>query len=102
MADGPLQSTPRTLFAPHIASVTEVAELLRAADAFLDLSDDQAFGRAAGKAMACGSIALRPSLGGAPYFMGDGVMGFLADTCDAAAVHDTLSWRMRCPRRRQM
>jgi glycosyltransferase involved in cell wall biosynthesis len=64
----------------------EVAELLRAADAFLDLSDYQAFGRTAAEAMACGCIALAPALGGAGDFMQDGVNGFLADTCDDAAV----------------
>jgi len=68
----------------------EVAELLRAAHAFLDLSDYQAFGRTAAEAMACGCIALAPSLGGAPDFMQDGVNGFLADTCDDAAVRDAL------------
>jgi glycosyltransferase involved in cell wall biosynthesis len=65
---------------------TAVAELLRGADAFLDLSDYQAFGRTAAEAMACGCIALAPTLGGAPDFMQDGVNGFLADTCDGAAV----------------
>jgi len=64
----------------------EVAELLRAADAFLDLSDYQAFGRTAAEAMASGCIALAPALGGAGDFMQDGVNGFLADTCDDADV----------------
>lgn len=64
----------------------EVAELLRAADIFLDLSDYQAFGRTAAEAMACGCIALAPRLGGAGDFMQDGATGFLADTCDAAEV----------------
>jgi len=65
---------------------TEVAELLRASDAFLDLSDYQAFGRTAAEAMACGSIVLAPALGGAPDFITDGVSGFLADTTDDEAV----------------
>ena len=64
----------------------EVAELLRAADAFLDLSDYQAFGRTAAEAMACGCIALAPALGGAPDFITDGVSGFLANTTDEASV----------------
>ena len=67
-------------------SQMEVAELLRAADAFLDLSDYQAFGRTAAEAMACGCITLAPSLGGAPDFITDGVSGFLANTTDDAAV----------------
>ena len=65
---------------------TEVAALIRRADIFLDLSDYQAFGRTAAEAMASGCIALAPLLGGASDFIEDGVSGFLADTCDAAAV----------------
>ncbi|WP_368417354.1 glycosyltransferase [Falsiroseomonas sp.] len=65
---------------------TEVAALLREADIFLDLSDYQAFGRTAAESMACGCIALAPALGGAADFIEDGVNGFLADTCDEAAV----------------
>ncbi|MFN7001256.1 MAG: glycosyltransferase family 4 protein [Elioraea tepidiphila] len=64
----------------------EVAALLREADFFLDLSDYQAFGRTAAEAMACGCIALAPLLGGAPEFIADGLSGFLADTCNPAAV----------------
>ena len=41
----------------------DVAELMRAADVFLDLSDYQAFGRTAAEAMACGCVALAPRLG---------------------------------------
>lgn len=68
----------------------EVAALLREADLFLDLSDYQAFGRTAAEAMACGCIALAPLRGGAPEFIADGVSGFLADTCDPAAVESAL------------
>lgn len=64
----------------------QVAELLRSADIFLDLSDYQAFGRTAAEAMACGCIALAPELGGASDFMQDGVNGFVVDSCDDAAV----------------
>ena len=64
----------------------EVAGLLRASDIFLDLSDYQAFGRTAAEAMACGCIALAPTLGGPSDFMRDGVNGFLVDSCDDAAV----------------
>ena len=64
----------------------EVAELLRASDAFLDLSDYQAFGRTAAEAMACGTVVLAPALGGAQDFITDGVSGFLANTTDEEAV----------------
>jgi glycosyltransferase involved in cell wall biosynthesis len=64
----------------------EMGDLLRRADAFLDLSDYQAFGRTAAEAMACGCIALAPALGGAGDFIRDGETGFLADTRDPAAV----------------
>lgn len=64
----------------------EVAEVLRSADVFLDLSDYQAFGRTAAEAMASGCVALAPTLGGASDFITDGVSGFLADTCDEASV----------------
>lgn len=69
---------------------TEVAALLSASDFFLDLSDYQAFGRTAAEAMACGCIALAPSLGGAGDFITDGHNGFLADSCDPAAVERAL------------
>jgi glycosyltransferase involved in cell wall biosynthesis len=64
----------------------EVAELLRSAEFFLDLSDYQAFGRTAAEAMASGCVPLAPALGGASDFIADGVSGFLADTCDEASV----------------
>jgi glycosyltransferase involved in cell wall biosynthesis len=67
-----------------------VADLLRDADAFLDLSDYQAFGRSAAEAMACGCLPLAPLLGGCVDFVEDGVSGFLADTTDEAAVDTAL------------
>lgn len=67
-----------------------VAALLREADAFLDLSDYQAFGRTAAEAMACGCLPLAPWLGGSGDFIEDGVSGFLADTTDEAAVDEAL------------
>lgn len=65
---------------------TEVAQLLREADFFVDLSDYQAFGRTAAEAIACGCIALAPRLGGAGDFIEDGVSGFLVDCGDPAAI----------------
>ncbi|TCH96752.1 glycosyltransferase [Roseococcus sp. SYP-B2431] len=67
-----------------------VAGLLREADAFLDLSDFQAFGRTAAEAMACGCLPLAPRLGGTVDFLEDGVSGFLADTSDEASVDAAL------------
>jgi glycosyltransferase involved in cell wall biosynthesis len=64
----------------------QVAELLQRSDFFLDLSDYQAFGRTAAEAMACGTIALAPSVGGASDFIVDGRNSFLADTRDEGAV----------------
>jgi glycosyltransferase involved in cell wall biosynthesis len=64
----------------------QVAELLQRSDFFLDLSDYQAFGRTAAEAMACGTIALAPSVGGASDFIVDGRNSFLVDTRDEGAV----------------
>lgn len=72
---------------------TEVAELLRDADFFADLSDYQAFGRTAAESMACGCIALAPKLGGTTDFIEDGVNAFLADCSDPHSV-DTALRRM--------
>lgn len=68
----------------------EVAELMRATDIFLDLSDYQGFGRSAAEAMACGAVVLAPALGGAVDFIADGESGFLADTTDDAAVAEAI------------
>lgn len=69
---------------------TQVAELLRNADFFVDLSDYQAFGRTAAESMACGCIALAPKLGGASDFIEDGVSAFLADCGDPASIDAAL------------
>lgn len=68
----------------------EVAQLLRATDVFLDLSDYQGFGRTAAEAMACGALVLAPELGGAGDFITDGESGFLANTTDDAAVAEAI------------
>ena len=47
-----------------VLSRNEVAELLREADIFVDLSDYQAFGRTALEAMACGCAVVLPKDGG--------------------------------------
>lgn len=71
----------------------QVAELLRQADYFIDLSDYQAFGRTAAEAMACGCIVIAPELGGASDFIQDGVNSYLVDCGDADAI-DTALRRM--------
>jgi glycosyltransferase involved in cell wall biosynthesis len=65
---------------------TQVAQVLQTSDFFLDLSDYQAFGRTAAEAMACGAIALAPSIGGASDFIDSGRNAFLVDTRDEGAV----------------
>ncbi len=64
---------------------TEVADLLRRTDIFLDLSDYQAFGRTGLEAMACGALALVPREGGAHEYAIDGVNALVEDTTDVAA-----------------
>ncbi len=63
----------------------DVAELLRSADVFLDLSMYQAFGRTALEAMACGATVVVPRLGGAAEFLRHGENGLSIDTLDGGA-----------------
>ncbi len=65
---------------------TEVPEVLRRADLFLDLSDYQAFGRTALEAMACGCNVVVPVLGGAGEFARHGWNAFVVDTRSDAEV----------------
>lgn len=63
---------------------TEVPEVLRSSDLFLDLSDYQAFGRTALEGMACGCIPVVPIFGGAGEYAVHGRNAFVVDTrCDA-------------------
>jgi glycosyltransferase involved in cell wall biosynthesis len=66
-------------------SRTEVAELMRASDVFLDMSVYQAFGRTALEAMACGATAVVPSLGGAWEFVEHRENAFAVDTLESEA-----------------
>jgi len=59
---------------------TEVPDLMRRADLFLDLSDYQAFGRASLEGMACGCIPVVPLLGGGSEFAVHGKNSFVVDT----------------------
>ncbi|MDJ0689404.1 MAG: glycosyltransferase [Xenococcaceae cyanobacterium MO_188.B32] len=58
----------------------QVAELLRKADIFLDLSDYQAFGRTGLEAMACGCAVVLPQKGGVHEYAIDGDNAILVDT----------------------
>ena len=57
----------------------EVADLLGASDVFVDLSMYQAFGRTALEAMACGTTAVVPRLGGVWEFLEHDVNGIAVD-----------------------
>jgi glycosyltransferase involved in cell wall biosynthesis len=61
-----------------------VADLLRDADVFVDLSAYQAFGRTGLEAMACGCVPVLPRRGGASEYAIDGVNARIIDTLDDA------------------
>jgi glycosyltransferase involved in cell wall biosynthesis len=65
---------------------TDVPELMRASDLFLDLSDYQAFGRTGLEAMACGCVPLVPILGGTAEYAVHGRNAFVVDTRSDDAV----------------
>ena len=65
---------------------TEVAELLRSSDLFLDLSDYQAFGRTGLEAMACGCTPLLPVFGGADEYARVWENALVADTRSDEAI----------------
>jgi glycosyltransferase involved in cell wall biosynthesis len=65
---------------------SQVPDLLRGADMFLDLSDYQAFGRTALEGMACGCIPIVPILGGAAEYAVHGRNAFVVDTRSDEAV----------------
>jgi len=69
---------------------TEVPNLLRNADLFLDLSDYQAFGRTGLEAMASGCVPVLPVMGGADEFVVDGYNGYAVDTRSDAAIMGTI------------
>lgn len=63
----------------------EVAELLRKADVFLDLSDYQAFGRTGLEAMACGCAVVVPARGGTGEYAVDRENALVVDTAQPEA-----------------
>ncbi len=58
----------------------EVADVLRSADIFIDLSDYQAFGRTGLEAMACGCAVMLPASGGVYEYAVDGDNACIVDT----------------------
>ena len=78
----------------------EVAELLRDSDVFVDLSDYQAFGRAALEAMASGCIPIVPLAGGGAEFAVDGDNALLVDTTSEQACVDAIAGLIASPDRR--
>jgi glycosyltransferase involved in cell wall biosynthesis len=65
---------------------SEVAELLRGSDLFLDLSDYQAFGRTGLEAMASGCTPLLPVFGGADEYARHWTNALLVDTRSDEAI----------------
>ncbi len=60
----------------------QVADLLRAVDVFLDLSEYQAFGRTGLEAMACGCATVLPTFGGTDEYAIDRHNALVVDTSD--------------------
>ena len=69
----------------------DVADLLREADIFLDLSDYQAFGRTGLEAMACGCATVLPARGGVDEYVVDGENAFLVDTSSFTEMTSTIA-----------
>jgi glycosyltransferase involved in cell wall biosynthesis len=69
----------------------QVAEVLRSAQIFIDLSDYQAFGRTGLEAMACGCAVLLPREGGASEYAINDENAMLVDTRNDAAVDQALN-----------
>ncbi|MFW2831523.1 glycosyltransferase [Sphingomonas sp. ID0503] len=69
---------------------TQVPQVLRRSDMFLDLSDYQAFGRTGLEAMSSGCIPVVPVLGGSSEYAVDGKNAFVVDTRSDEAVKAAL------------
>ena len=70
---------------------TQVPEVMRNAELFLDLSDYQAFGRTGLEAMACACIPVVPSLGGAGEYALDRVNCYAVDTRSDQQILDAVA-----------
>ncbi|HKO37303.1 MAG TPA: glycosyltransferase [Solirubrobacterales bacterium] len=68
-----------------VLSRTEVAEVLRRCDLFLDLSSYQAFGRTGLEAMACGAVPVLPIRGGVSEYADHDRNAVLVDSEDEGA-----------------
>lgn len=69
----------------------QVAELFRSIDAFVDLSQYQAFGRASLEAMACGATAIVPKRGGGNEYAVAGRNAEIIDTETETVVADAVA-----------
>lgn len=88
-----IEALGRTPPGPHLGLLTrhQVADLLKRTDVFLDASTYQAFGRTAIEAMACGSTAIAPRIGGAAQFVRHEENGLLLDTLQLGPVSEALA-----------
>lgn len=75
----------------------EVADLLRASDIFIDLSDYQAFGRTGLEAMACNTVSMVPIAGGADEYAVDGYNALVVDTFNVEACFERLKALISTP-----
>ena len=87
-----VEALGRTAPGRHLGLLTrhQVADLLKHTDVFLDASTYQAFGRTAIEAMACGSTAIVPRIGGAAQFVRHEENGLLVDTLQLGPVSEAL------------
>lgn len=70
---------------------TQVPEIMRNAELFLDLSDYQAFGRTGLESMACACIPVVPSLGGSGEYALDRVNCYAVDTRSDQQILDAVA-----------
>ncbi len=87
-----LPGAPAGVLERHLGVLTraQVAEELRRADVFLDMSVYQALGRTALEAMACGCAAVVPAVGGAWEFVEHERNALAVDTLDPASALEAL------------
>jgi GT2 family glycosyltransferase/glycosyltransferase involved in cell wall biosynthesis len=75
----------------------QVADVLRASDIFIDLSDYQAFGRTGLEAMACNTVVMVPREGGADDYARDGYNALVVDTLDVEGCFERLKSLIAAP-----
>lgn len=98
--DGSFKKLKRDFDFENLGILTrpQVADLLRNTDAFIDLSDYQAFGRTGLEAMACGAMAVVPQAGGADEYAVDNVNALVIDSFDVEACLKRLSTIIEQPK----